>query len=253
MGILWIIVIGFVAGVIARLLAPGPNKPAGFLLTDGAWHRRRLRGDLHRPSRRMVPPRPGRGLHRRDPGRHRGPVRVEPDCRFSGSTLVAATAAKSRSNGPSRAHPGLSLVDQRGREVGRCHQCLPCGILLVAAFAACQSCRTSPAALSGRKVWSAVTMIGTRGLPRARAWRARAAAAMLARPSAGVGPDDLPPCSLQRQAPRFVSMALHWQGVPRRVAAPQRILRRVFATGIVAPPEAISKSPWRASARVGAC
>jgi uncharacterized membrane protein YeaQ/YmgE (transglycosylase-associated protein family) len=35
MGILWIIVIGFVAGVIARLLAPGPNKPAGFLLTTG--------------------------------------------------------------------------------------------------------------------------------------------------------------------------------------------------------------------------
>lgn len=33
MGILWIVVIGFVAGVVARLLAPGPNKPAGFLLT----------------------------------------------------------------------------------------------------------------------------------------------------------------------------------------------------------------------------
>jgi uncharacterized membrane protein YeaQ/YmgE (transglycosylase-associated protein family) len=35
MGILWIIVIGFVAGIVARLLAPGPNKPAGFLLTTG--------------------------------------------------------------------------------------------------------------------------------------------------------------------------------------------------------------------------
>lgn len=33
MGILWIIVIGFVAGIVARLLAPGPNKPTGFLLT----------------------------------------------------------------------------------------------------------------------------------------------------------------------------------------------------------------------------
>jgi uncharacterized membrane protein YeaQ/YmgE (transglycosylase-associated protein family) len=33
MGILWIVLVGFVAGVIARLLAPGPNKPAGFLLT----------------------------------------------------------------------------------------------------------------------------------------------------------------------------------------------------------------------------
>ena len=33
MNILWIILIGFVAGLIARWLAPGPNKPAGFLLT----------------------------------------------------------------------------------------------------------------------------------------------------------------------------------------------------------------------------
>lgn len=33
MGILWIIVIGLVAGIVARLLSAGPNKPAGFLLT----------------------------------------------------------------------------------------------------------------------------------------------------------------------------------------------------------------------------
>jgi len=31
--LLWIILIGFVAGIIARLLMPGPNKPAGFILT----------------------------------------------------------------------------------------------------------------------------------------------------------------------------------------------------------------------------
>src|SRR5215475_5266288 len=30
---LWIIVIGFVAGVLARLLSSAPNKPTGFLLT----------------------------------------------------------------------------------------------------------------------------------------------------------------------------------------------------------------------------
>ena len=35
MGILWIIIIGFVAGIVARLLTPGPNKPSGFLLTTG--------------------------------------------------------------------------------------------------------------------------------------------------------------------------------------------------------------------------
>jgi len=31
--ILWIVLIGFVAGVIARLLMPGPNTPKGFVVT----------------------------------------------------------------------------------------------------------------------------------------------------------------------------------------------------------------------------
>jgi len=30
---LWIILIGFVAGIVARLLSRGPNRPTGFLLT----------------------------------------------------------------------------------------------------------------------------------------------------------------------------------------------------------------------------
>lgn len=33
MHILGVIVIGFVAGIIARILAPGANNPAGFILT----------------------------------------------------------------------------------------------------------------------------------------------------------------------------------------------------------------------------
>ncbi|HEY4169323.1 MAG TPA: GlsB/YeaQ/YmgE family stress response membrane protein [Reyranella sp.] len=33
MGFLWIVVIGFVAGIIARLLSSAPNKPTGFILT----------------------------------------------------------------------------------------------------------------------------------------------------------------------------------------------------------------------------
>ena len=33
MSIIWIIIIGFLAGVIARLLSPGPNNPTGFILT----------------------------------------------------------------------------------------------------------------------------------------------------------------------------------------------------------------------------
>jgi uncharacterized membrane protein YeaQ/YmgE (transglycosylase-associated protein family) len=31
--IIWIVVVGFVAGIIARMLSPGPNNPAGFILT----------------------------------------------------------------------------------------------------------------------------------------------------------------------------------------------------------------------------
>jgi uncharacterized membrane protein YeaQ/YmgE (transglycosylase-associated protein family) len=31
--IIWIIIIGFIAGLIARVLSPGPNGPKGFILT----------------------------------------------------------------------------------------------------------------------------------------------------------------------------------------------------------------------------
>jgi len=33
MGIIWTIVIGFVAGVIAKFIMPGPNETSGFVLT----------------------------------------------------------------------------------------------------------------------------------------------------------------------------------------------------------------------------
>jgi uncharacterized membrane protein YeaQ/YmgE (transglycosylase-associated protein family) len=33
MSILWTIIIGFIAGVIAKFLMPGDNEPAGFILT----------------------------------------------------------------------------------------------------------------------------------------------------------------------------------------------------------------------------
>ena len=33
MGILWTIIIGFVAGVLAKLITPGDNEPSGFILT----------------------------------------------------------------------------------------------------------------------------------------------------------------------------------------------------------------------------
>jgi uncharacterized membrane protein YeaQ/YmgE (transglycosylase-associated protein family) len=32
-GIIYVIIVGFIAGIIARLLSPGPNNPSGFILT----------------------------------------------------------------------------------------------------------------------------------------------------------------------------------------------------------------------------
>ena len=50
-GILWIIFVGFVAGLIARWLSPGPNTPGGFILTTvlgiaGAFLATFLRTDI---------------------------------------------------------------------------------------------------------------------------------------------------------------------------------------------------------------
>lgn len=33
MGIIWTIIIGFIAGVVAKFAMPGPNEPSGFILT----------------------------------------------------------------------------------------------------------------------------------------------------------------------------------------------------------------------------
>ena len=33
MTIIWTIIIGFIAGIIARLITPGRNEPSGFILT----------------------------------------------------------------------------------------------------------------------------------------------------------------------------------------------------------------------------
>ena len=32
--LLWVVIIGFVAGLIARFLSPAPNNPQGFILTS---------------------------------------------------------------------------------------------------------------------------------------------------------------------------------------------------------------------------
>jgi len=33
MGIIWTIIIGFIAGILAKLITPGENEPSGFVLT----------------------------------------------------------------------------------------------------------------------------------------------------------------------------------------------------------------------------
>jgi uncharacterized membrane protein YeaQ/YmgE (transglycosylase-associated protein family) len=33
MSIIWTIIIGFIAGLIAKFISPGPNEPSGFILT----------------------------------------------------------------------------------------------------------------------------------------------------------------------------------------------------------------------------
>ena len=33
-GIIWVIIVGFIAGIIAKLISPGPNNPSGFVLTS---------------------------------------------------------------------------------------------------------------------------------------------------------------------------------------------------------------------------
>src|SRR4029078_11575099 len=88
MGILWIILIGFVAGMIARYLVPGPNNPSGFILTvvlgiAGSFLATLLGQavgwdwpqpgatvicprDVPRSGGRLVSPRPGRRVHRCD-------------------------------------------------------------------------------------------------------------------------------------------------------------------------------------------
>ncbi len=33
MSIIWTIIIGFLAGIVAKFISPGPNEPSGFILT----------------------------------------------------------------------------------------------------------------------------------------------------------------------------------------------------------------------------
>ena len=54
MGILWTIIIGFVAGVVAKFLMPGPNEPSGFVLTTILGIVGAVRRELPRSGSRLV-------------------------------------------------------------------------------------------------------------------------------------------------------------------------------------------------------
>jgi uncharacterized membrane protein YeaQ/YmgE (transglycosylase-associated protein family) len=54
MGIIWTIIIGFVAGVIAKLIMPGKNEPSGFILTTILGYCWSFPGDLPRAGPRIV-------------------------------------------------------------------------------------------------------------------------------------------------------------------------------------------------------
>jgi uncharacterized membrane protein YeaQ/YmgE (transglycosylase-associated protein family) len=88
-GIIWIIIIGFIAGIIARILSPGPNNPSGFILTTvigiiGAFLATWI-GQAIGHHRRT-----DRAVHLEPPGRERDDQRlqqvtVKPSLRSNGS------------------------------------------------------------------------------------------------------------------------------------------------------------------------
>src|ERR1700747_1402060 len=78
MHFLWVIVIGFIAGIIARLLAPGPNNPAGFILTTVLGVAGAFIATFIGSGDRLVPARSGRGPDRRRCRRAHRLVRLAP-------------------------------------------------------------------------------------------------------------------------------------------------------------------------------
>jgi uncharacterized membrane protein YeaQ/YmgE (transglycosylase-associated protein family) len=76
--IIWIIVIGFVAGIIGRFLSPGPNRPNGFILTTGLGIAGAFVATFIGQTIGWYRLRPGRGSHRRDRRRGARAVHLEP-------------------------------------------------------------------------------------------------------------------------------------------------------------------------------
>ena len=81
MGILWVIIIGFVAGLIARWLAPGPNNPVGFLLTTALGIAGAFVATYIGQAVGWYRAGPGRRPDRSNPRRRRCAVRLASPCR----------------------------------------------------------------------------------------------------------------------------------------------------------------------------
>ena len=77
-GILWVILVGFVAGIIARILSPGPNNPSGFILTTVLGIAGAFLATLIGQSFGHYGAGPGRRLHHRDDRRADRAVHLEP-------------------------------------------------------------------------------------------------------------------------------------------------------------------------------
>ena len=121
-GIIWIIVVGFVAGIIARMLSPGPNNPSGFILTTilgiaGAF--------LATWIGQMIGyygtgPNSGRRLHHRDDRRTDRAVHLEPAGRTrhdSGSGIIVTAFEVRHARG--RACSATSgIIESRAEVVG---------------------------------------------------------------------------------------------------------------------------------------
>ena len=80
MGILWIILIGFIAGIIARLLSPGRNNPSGYILTTVLGIAGAFLATFIGQAIGWYRPDQGAGIHWRNRGCRDRSLCVEPAC-----------------------------------------------------------------------------------------------------------------------------------------------------------------------------
>ena len=84
MGIIWTIIIGLVAGVLAKLIMPGSNEPSGFVLTTILGIVGCVRRYLARSSPRVVRARRRCRSDRRSRGGHYRIADLERICEAAG-------------------------------------------------------------------------------------------------------------------------------------------------------------------------